>query len=427
MWGDGASSDFPSGQHVYDNTGTYTIRLIAKKVHPAGFICTDTILKQIVVVDKIPAQIVLGPGKFCAPYTLRVNAGNISGYSSIRWVIYDSSNAQGEFHLTGASASHVYDVPGHYSVKLIVQTTDACADSVSYDFKVYSTPRATFGPQLVKTCSHDTSAVFTATATNQGVDPVNYKWFVNGSIEGTTNPFNHRFITPLNNPLTEEFTIQALAQNVAGCGDTSLTGKLLIQPLPFPRIEVGPAMVLQQPDYTFTFRDAVATNPNKKYVWFPGDRSQQTKEGREITYEYGDTGVYKVKLLVTDFISGCKAADSVKVTILHVPGYMHVPNAMCLGCSNNSLRQFLPLAKGLKTYRLRIYNSWGQKIFETSKLDANGSPSEPWDGRVGGQVLQQDAYTWQIEGTYINGTEWKGMLYPGSDKYVKAGFITIIK
>ena len=158
-----------------------------------------------------------------------------------------------------------------------------------------------------------------------------------------------------------------------------------------------------------------------------GDRSQQTREGREITYEYGDTGVYKVKLLVTDFSTGCKAADSVKVTILYVPGYLYVPNAMCLGCSNYSLRQFLPLAKGLKTYRLRIYNAWGQKIFETSKLDANGSPSEPWDGKFNGQILQQDAYSWQIEGTYINGTEWKGMLYPGSNKYVKAGFITIIK
>jgi hypothetical protein len=100
---------------------------------------------------------------------------------------------------------------------------------------------------------------------------------------------------------------------------------------------------------------------------------------------------------------------------------------MCLGCSNYSLRQFLPLAKGLKTYRLRIYNTWGQKIFETSRLDANGSPAESWDGKFNGQVLQQDVYSWQIEATYINGTEWKGMLYPGNGKYVKAGFITVIK
>ena len=128
-WGDGSSSSFTNGQHVYGSAGLYNITLVAKKVHPAGFICSDTIIKQITVVDKIPAQITVGPGKFCAPYTLNVNAGNISGYSLIEWVIYDSSASQGEFHLTGPAASHVYNNAGVYSVKLIVHTTTSCVDS----------------------------------------------------------------------------------------------------------------------------------------------------------------------------------------------------------------------------------------------------------------------------------------------------------
>jgi hypothetical protein len=358
---------------------------------------------------------------------LNVSSANISEYSLIEWVVYDSSAAQGEFHLTGPSASHVYYNAGTYSVKLIIHTTATCADSSIYQFKVYGAPHTTFAPLLIKTCSHDTVATFTAVTTNNGSDPVNYKWFVNGSIEGTTNPFNHHFVVALDNTVPEEFAIKALAQNIAGCGDTSISGKLIVQPLPYPHIDVSPSLVIQQPDYKFSFKDTVVTNPNKTYTWFMGERSLQTRNGREITYEYGDTGVYKVKLLVTDFTTGCKAADSVNVTILYIPGYLYVPNAMCLGCSNYSLRQFLPLAKGLKAYRLRIYNTWGQKIFETSKLDANGSPSEPWYGKFNSQILQQDVYSWQIEGTYINGTEWKGMLYPGSDRYVKAGFITIIK
>jgi hypothetical protein len=85
------------------------------------------------------------------------------------------------------------------------------------------------------------------------------------------------------------------------------------------------------------------------------------------------------------------------------------------------------MGKGLSQYRLRIFNSWGQKIFETTRLDGNGSPNEPWDGRYNGQYVQQDSYGWQIEARYINGTEWKGMQYPHSDKQVKAGFITVVK
>jgi gliding motility-associated-like protein len=85
------------------------------------------------------------------------------------------------------------------------------------------------------------------------------------------------------------------------------------------------------------------------------------------------------------------------------------------------------MGKGLAQYRLRIFNAFGQKVFETNKLDGNGSPSEPWDGRYNGQPLPQDTYGWQIEARYINGTEWKGMQYPNSDKAVKAGFITIVR
>ncbi|MEI9943771.1 MAG: PKD domain-containing protein [Chitinophagaceae bacterium] len=427
-WGDGSpTSSFTNGQHIYNNTGPYTIRLVATRVHSGGFTCTDTAYKPITVVNKIPAQITVAPGKFCEPYTLNVNAGNISGYNKIEWVIYDSSTVQGQFTVTGTSATHIYTKAGTYSVKLIVHTTDNCIDSVTYPFQVFRTPKTTFTPTLITTCNHDTTVNYLAVTTNQGTDPISYSWFVNNSIEGSAALFTRRFQVPLTNATPAEFIIRALAENPAGCGDTSLPGKVIVQPLPWPGIVVSPSLVQQQPDYTFIFKDTVATNPNKTYLWTMGDRSGQTRSDREVKYEYGDTGTYQVKLLVKDFGTGCSARDSVKVTVLFIPGYLYVPNAMCLGCSNNSLRQFLPLGKGLKKYRLTIYTSWGEKVFETTSLNADGSPNVPWDGRVNGKILQQNAYTWQMEGMYKNGTEWKGMIYPGSSKPVKAGFITIIK
>jgi PKD repeat protein len=426
-WGDGNTSSFANGQHVYSTAGNYTIMLVAKKVQPAGFVCYDTTYHAVSIVDRIPALITVNPAKPCAPYNLQVSAGNISGYSAVDWTIYDSSTAQGVFHLSGPSASHVFTVPGSYRVKLVVRTTSACADSVTYQFNVHPTPKAAIDPPLIKTCNHDTLVHFAATVTKQGNEQVNFSWLVNGSIAGNTNPFQHAFTTDLYNHTPIEYSIQSLATNQAGCGDTSLSARLIVQPLPWPHIAVSPSLVIQQPDYTFSFTDTAITNANKTYTWYMGDKTQQTKNGRDISYQYGDTGTYKVKLLVSDFSTGCRAYDSTFVTIQYIPGYLYVPNAICVGCSNYSLRQFLPLAKGLKTYRLRVYNSWGQKIFETDKLDSNGSPSEPWKATFNGQVLQQDVYSWQIEATYINGVEWKGMLFPGSGKPAKAGFITVIK
>lgn len=427
-WSDGSTSAFAAGQHSYFHKGLYDIRLVAQRVHTSGFVCTDTITKKITVVSKIPAQINVAQGKACVPYTLKVDAVNTAGAGLIEWAIYDSSNTtQKEFHTQGSFASHVYAVAGSYSVRLVVHTTAGCTDTAIYKFEVFNTPHTIFDRQQISTCEHDTIVNFKALTTHAGNDQINYKWFINDNIEGTNSSFDFRFRSALNNPQAEQFTIKALAENSAGCGDTSEISNLIIHPVPVPVISVSPSVVLQQPDYEFTFKDIAAANPDKHYTWDMGDRSLQTRNGQQITYQYGDTGTYKVKLVVMNLSTGCTAMDSIKVTILYIPGYLQVPNAMCPGCSNYSLRSFLPLGKGLKKYRLSIYTTWGQKIFETTSLNADGSPNVAWDGTFNGKPLQQDAYSWQIEATYKNETEWKGMIYPGSNKPVKAGFITIIK
>jgi hypothetical protein len=365
------------------------------------------------------------------PFTLDVNAGNLSGYDLVEWVIYDNSTPPGVFHVTGLSATHVYNVAGTYSVKLIVHTTTSCADSSTYQFQVFSTPKTTFNPKLITTCSHDTTVTFTAVTTNNGSDAVTYKWFVNGSIQGTSNPFTYHFQAPLNNTAPVEFIVQALAQNIAGCGDTSVAGKVVIQPLPFPTINVDPGLVQSQPHYTFIFKDAVADNPNKTYNWTMGDAERRS--GHEITYTYGNVGSYKVNLLVTDFTTGCKAKDSVTVTILYVPGTLFVPNAFYPNSRKNELKRFLPEGIGLEKYHLQIFDAWGKMIFETTELNADGSPKVAWDGTYSssgtpnGKPLTQDAYVWKIvEAKFKNGKDWEGMSYNGGPPK-RFGTITLFR
>ena len=426
-WGDGSTSTFESGQHVYATAGTYNISLITQRTDVSGFVCTDTIVKQVDVIDRIPAQINVSPGSPCVPYTLQVDAGNVAGASLVEWIIYDSSTAPGEFRFTGQTASYVYNQAGSYAVRLVVHSAEGCADSAYYEFDVLGTPVTVFDPGLVNVCGNDTTITFTATTVPNGDNNITYRWYVNNQLEGSANPFTHHFTGTAGSTTPQEFNIRLEAQNASGCGQTTVPGKVILHPTPTPTIEVSPALVQQQPNYEFTFRDNAPSNPNKIYTWYMGDRSQQTKEGQQVTYQYSDTGTYNVRLVVKDFASGCTAIDTVTVSILYVPGYIQVPNAICPGCSNQSVRHFLPLAKGLKKYRLTIYTTLGQKIFETTSLDADGSPNVAWDGTLNGKPLQQGAYSWQIEAQFRNGSEWKGMLYPGKSKPVKAGFITVIK
>ena len=201
-----------------------------------------------------------------------------------------------------------------------------------------------------------------------------------------------------------------------------------VLPLPSTQINVTPSSLVQyQPDYTFTFQAVSADSTNMTYLWNLGDHSMQTRTGTEVSYAYTDTGSYVVNLLSTDFSSGCYSNDSVTVKIIYVPGYLQIPDAFCPGCSENELRTFLPLGKGLSSYHLTISTIWGKVIFETTALAADGSPSEAWNGQYNGQAVLQDSYRWQIEARYINGTEWEGMLYPKTGKRVKSGFLTVIK
>lgn len=429
FWGDNTSTTGFNASHIYNFAGTYSVRLVVKRVNNFGVVCTDTSGATVVtVLNPIAAQIQIDPAnRSCAPYVCNVSALNATGAANIQWVFYDSSLAPYYFYASGPAATHTYNSPGTYSVKLIVQNAAGCKDSITQIFTVFKKPSVSFTPLDAKTCNTDTTMNFAVTLNYSGTDPVNYYWFINGQNVGSGNPFAYHFIVPSGQQATSTFNIQVSAQNSAGCGDTANYGVLKIQTIKKPGITVSPSYVQEQPNYTFTFRDTVQTNPNKVYLWYTGDRSGQQLGGQEITYRYGDTGTYKVRLYVTDFQTGCSVSDSVQVTILYVPGYLYVPSAFCPGCNKAELQKFLPLGKGLKEYHLAIFNIWGQKVFETRSIDANGVPNEAWDGRWNGQPVQQDSYGWQIEAKYINGTEWKGMKYTGSDKYQKSGFITIIR
>jgi CHU_C Type IX secretion signal domain len=146
-----------------------------------------------------------------------------------------------------------------------------------------------------------------------------------------------------------------------------------------------------------------------------------------LNHKYSDTGNYPIQLIVLDAATQCLDTTIKIARIDGFPGFLYVPNAICPGCIQTNLREFLPKGKGLAQYRLQIFTTWGELIFETSSIDADGVPNKSWDGRYKGNLVQQDVYVWRIDAKFKNGTEWLGMFYPGESKYKKAGTITVVK
>ncbi len=317
---------------------------------------------------------------------------------------------------TFTSPTHLYTTQGQYLITLVA-SDGVCTDTASQLVKVSIKPLADFAVNTILTC--DTARV---QLTNQTINGNSYLWsFGDGTTSTAINPV--KSFAPNANP----YTIKLVAYSTFGCKDSVVKPNLVLAKVP-PASDffISPTPVTTVPNYTFSFNNLTLNSTNYQYLWSLGDGTfADTRD--IINHKYTDTGNYPIRLIVLDRISNC-ADTTIKIARIDgFPGWMYIPNAICPNCLQENLRTFLPKAVGLKEYRLQIFTTWGELIFESTSLDSKGAPNQPWDAKYKGSLVQQDVYVWKIQAKFANGSEWLGMIYPGETKYKKAGSITVIK
>jgi gliding motility-associated-like protein len=128
------------------------------------------------------------------------------------------------------------------------------------------------------------------------------------------------------------------------------------------------------------------------YVWTP-------PTGLDNPHIQNPKGVYdgsfdsiRYSLTVTD-TTGCGDEATVLVKIFKTNPRIFVPTAFTP--NGDGKNEFVaPIAVGIsKIDYFRVYNRWGQMVFETS---VNG---KGWDGRLGGQPQATGTYVWIVQGT----------------------------
>lgn len=114
------------------------------------------------------------------------------------------------------------------------------------------------------------------------------------------------------------------------------------------------------------------STPSVLNEWNWGDGSSTitaTREKIEITY--GDTGVYVVSLKIKSPY-GCFDDTTLKIRIKDIFRF-YVPNAFTP--DGNSLNECFEFkTRGVKKFKFIVYNSWGEKIFEST------NPLDGWSG-----------------------------------------------
>ena len=399
-FGDGTTqviTDNRAVNHTYiaPNNKVFTVKMTAQ--NECGISTTQYNI-SIAPNTVLPQLIVDGDQKAgCAPWTVQFH-NNTKGGTYFTYDFGDGTT------LSSVSApevvSHTFLKDGIY--KVVMKATNGCSDtSASQSITVYPQPLVGFAADITKGCTQLTVNFINKTNGNN-----TYLWdFGDGSTSNMANP-THTF-----QARSTPYTISLIARNLLGCPDTAIMKNYISVVFP-PKaaFRANPDSVIVYPHYSFSFKDQ-SDNLPILWKWGFGDGSTSTKQNPEHTYR--DTGVYKVNLVVYN-VQGCADTITHKVQITGVPGQLFVPNAFMPNSKFEELRTFKIKGSGIKNWRMRVFNKWGQVIWESTKLTSRGEPVEGWDGMMNGAPAPQGVYFWQVDATYLNGGQWEGMSYHGS-------------
>jgi len=279
----------------------------------------------------------------------------------------------------GDNPSHNFTQPGLYPVTLTVTTERNCTKSISDTVLVYRTP----APSIQ---SKDTICVNTAEPINGSVAVADtltkWQWsFGNGQTSSEQNN-TVTFTTPGNVP------IQLTTTNKIGCkSDTSKN--IYVSPPPT-------ATPVQDP---LTIAVGMGTNILMNYtgniisyVWTPSTRLSCT----DCPLPFANpqyTTTYSVEI---EDRYGCTNIGEITIVVVCGKQNVVIPNTFSPnGDGRNEV--FYPKGTGLfRVKSMRIFNRWGEIVFEKNEFAAN-DPSSGWNGMFKGKIASPDVYIYTME------------------------------
>ncbi len=362
------------GSYNYPGPGNYTVMLVAGSTST----CKDTAYADIELREPIIVDFT-SQDSMCITNNSFDFDGTVSGPPG---TVYTW-----DFTTQGTPAtSNLIDVNGVSfgttgDVAISLTGSDGiCTESVTHMIYLYREPTIGFYLEPGLQC-----VPFNAQFVNQSTAETGiiYSWdFGDGSTSNQENP-THLYTQVGNYPVT--LTISTLA----GCIST-------LNLLQADIIDVHPNPVAGfklSTNYTdICHSDIAFTNTSiggDKYFYWLDDSTNFTTESDPV-YTYLTDGTHYPYQIVTNEW-GCK--DTSERQKLYIEPYpFYAPNAITPD-GNEFNNEFYPVAfLGYDRYDLKIYDRWGELVFETSDID------DHWNGTLpNGMIAQDGIYTYKIE------------------------------
>ncbi len=268
--------------------------------------------------------------------------------------------------------SYFYTTGGAYTITLsILDTVLGCTDTISYNVFVEATPYIAMTATPTEICVGETVAFKDSSAPHTISTTYN---FDDGNVLLNIHNPRHTFENPGTYNVT--FSGQYLV-----CPDPQII--VPIQVDEYPVVNLGPD-VLYCPGLTDPIVLENLENTSQIMQWSDGTASPSLEVDA-----FGRFWAMAAN-------NGCSTTDSIWIKR---DCYLNIPNSFSPnGDGRNDY--FIPrqlLSSGLQEFNMKIFNRWGELIFETDKLDGRG-----WDGKYGGKNQATGVFVYVIDAQWNN-------------------------
>lgn len=357
--------------HSYSLPGNYVVKLLV--ITNNG--CKDSIIFNITVDPSPVAGFTVNAAQQCFTnnqFIYTNTTSQSSGTTQYLWNLGDGSTA------VTANVSHNYTQTGDFKVTLIATSDKSCADTSSFNVKIYPFANADFAVKPV--CINIDLPLINKTINNTAT-PLNYLWdFGNGRTSVAKNPV-------YSYPLPGTYTI-SLSVNTNQCPQTfTIRKEDVVIDAPVKGI------IYPEKDAVINFPEPLeARQIGQTILWKPPFNLDNRNSYRP-TFRGLNPQLYTIELKT---LTGCLTVDTQMVKV-HKKIEIYVPTVFTPG--GNGLNDYLrPLLMGFShvTY-FRVFNRWGKLLFQMQ------SDRPGWDGKVNNIPQEMQTVVWMIEAVDVDG------------------------
>lgn len=443
-FGDGTVSTQPNPRHLFSTApAIYTIKHTVTTANGCKDIAS---LTDTIKVYETPKVAIAGDKEACMPGELSFNAVVTGDGANLNkhW-----SFGNGQTATDANAVSHTYNAAGGYQVQLQTVYQNYCYDTARHNVNIWPLPNTFAGndvvvclntPTMLKPSGavqytwQSTSDISCTKCATPMINPVNNTAYVvtgvsdKGCVKNDT--INVRVRKPFTLQVQQGDTLCAGEQmklNAAGADQyqwipaTGLdnassaspkaspntttvytvvgkdndncfadTGHVTVKVYPIPTIFAGN-------DTTVNTGNTVRLSPTSSndvtsFNWAPAGGLSCTNCSSPMADVKG-SATYKVTATNQ---GGCVASDDITITSVCNGNNFFIPNSFSPnGDGMNDV--FFVRGKGVyNVHSLRVFNRWGQLIFEKRNFMANDQ-SAGWDGKINGKIADMDVYVYIVD------------------------------